>query len=264
MLLAIDAGNTNIVFAVFSGEMLMGAWRTATDARRTRDEFSMFLAHCLRKEGLEAGDISSAIIASVAPDLDFTLKILCRQDFGCEPLIAGPDMADPGIKILLPRPHEVGADRLVNAIAARHAYGAPLIIVDFGTATTFDVVDEAGYRGGVIAPGISLSLEALHRAAAKLPRVNVDRPAHVIGGNTTQAMQSGIYFGYIGLIEGLVARIRDEYARIAPERMKVVATGGLSPLFQAGTRIIEATDPDLTLTGLRLIHARSQKKAKAA
>ncbi|HVY13521.1 MAG TPA: type III pantothenate kinase [Alphaproteobacteria bacterium] len=263
MLLAIDAGNTNVVFAAFEGEVLKGSWRCATEVRRTRDEFCAFLDYCLHAAGLKRTDFKHAIIASVVPDLDFTLKTLCRQDFGCEPLIIAHGQCELGINVLLPRPQEVGADRLVNAVAARHLYGDPLVIIDFGTATTFDVVDQEGYRGGVIAPGINLSLEALHRAAAKLPRVNVDRPAHVIGTSTIEAMQSGIYWGYISLIEGLVERIGKDYARHSPKAMKVIATGGLSPLFQAGTKVIQHTNADLTLTGLRLIFARSQQKMAA-
>jgi type III pantothenate kinase len=262
MLLAIDAGNTNIVFAAYDGATLKGSWRCATDIRRTRDEFLVFLTQCMEVANLKRTDFKHSIIASVVPDLDFTLKTLCRKDFGSEPLMVGHGV-DLGMNILLPRPQEVGADRIVNAVAAKHLYGAPLIILDFGTATTFDVVDDEGYRGGVIAPGINLSLEALHHAAAKLPRVNVDRPQRVIGTNTTEAMQSGVYWGYIGLIEGLVQRIREDYARHSNKPMKVVATGGLSPLFEAGTKVIQQVNGDLTLIGLRLIFEASQKKAAA-
>lgn len=260
MLLAIDAGNTNIVFAVFEGETLKGAWRAASDPKRTKDEYAILLRHWLQEAGLAGAHIKSAIIASVVPDLDFTLKSLCRQLFSCEPLFIGNAALDVGMKVLLPRPQEVGADRLVNAVAAAHQYPLPLVIIDFGTATTFDVVDEEGYRGGAIAPGINLSLEALHRAAAKLPRVNVDRPTHVIGTTTIEAMQSGIYWGYIGLIEGIVGRICAEYAHGRKGSMTVIATGGLSPLFQTGTQVIQHVDMDLTLNGLRLIHERQQKK----
>jgi type III pantothenate kinase len=260
MLLAIDAGNTNVVFAAFEGEVLKGSWRCATDIKRTRDEFAAFLSHCLGSAGLNRADFKAAVIASVVPDLDFTLKTLCRQDFGCEPLIVAHGTCNFGMDVMLARPQEVGADRLVNAVAARHLYGAPLIIIDFGTATTFDVVDKQGYRGGVISPGINLSLEALHHAAAKLPRVNVDRPQRVIGTNTIEAMQSGIYWGYISLIEGMVERIQKEFG---PATMKVIGTGGLSPLFQAGTKIIEHINGDLTLTGLRLIHGNTAQRLAA-
>ena len=259
MLLCIDAGNTNVVFAVYDGAALKGAWRSATDPKRTKDEYHAFLSHWLQEAGIKPSDISHAIIASVVPDLDFTLKTLCRTFFKCEPMIVGQTQMDLGIKTLLPRPHEVGADRLVNAVAASHIYGTPLVIIDFGTATTFDVVDGEGYRGGVIAPGINLSLQALHMAAAKLPRINVDRPEKVIGTTTIEAMQSGVYWGYISLIEGLIARIRAEYELISKKTITVIATGGLSPLFQTGTTIIQKVDMDLTLTGLRLIFEKNKK-----
>lgn len=258
MLLTIDAGNTNIVFAVFEGATLKGAWRAASDARRTKDEYGFMLQHWLQDAGLKKTAIKNAIIASVVPDLDFTLKSLCRQQCAVDPLFVGQNNLDLGIKVLLPRPHEVGADRLVNAVAASQLYALPLVIIDFGTATTFDLVDEQGYRGGVIAPGINLSLEALHRAAAKLPRVNVDKPPQVIGSTTIEAMQSGVYWGYIGLIEGLIARIRDEYKARSDKKLTVIATGGLSPLFQHGTHVIQHIDMDLTLTGLRLIFEKQK------
>lgn len=259
MLLAIDAGNTNVVFAVFDGKEMRGAWRSATERQRTKDEYAVFLGPWLEGAGLSKKDVTHAIIASVVPDLDFTLKTLCRGLFGCDPLMVGQPNVDTGLRVLLPRPSEAGADRLVNALAAREIYGSPLIILDFGTATTFDVVDDEGYRGGVIAPGINLSLQALHQAAAKLPRVNVDRPAQVIGTGTVEAMQSGIYWGYIGLIEGLLARIRHEYEKTNTAPMTVIATGGLAPLFQSGTKAIDKVDATLTLTGLRLIFERNQR-----
>lgn len=259
MLLCIDAGNTNVVFAAYDGAALKGAWRSATDPRRTKDEYHAFLSYWLKESGIAPDEVTHAIIASVVPDLDFTLKTLCRQFFKCEPMIVGQTPMELGINPLLPRPHEVGADRLVNAMAAVHTHDPPLIIIDFGTATTFDVVDGEGYRGGVIAPGINLSLQALHMAAAKLPRINVDRPEKVIGATTIEAMQSGVYWGYIGLIEGLVARIRVEYEATHKKHMTVIATGGLSPLFQTGTPIIQKVDMDLTLTGLRLIFEKNKK-----
>lgn len=258
MLFAIDAGNTNVVFAVFDGEKLMGSWRSATDPKRTKDEYVALLSFWFKEAGLDRHAIKGAIMASVVPDLDFTLKSLCRQYFSCDPLIVGQSSLELGLPVLLPRPAEVGADRLVNAVGALARYTPPLIIIDFGTATTFDVVGEDGYRGGVIAPGINLSLEALHRAAAKLPRVNVDKPAHVIGTHTIEAMQSGVYWGYIGLLEGLVGRIRAEYQAVSKKPMTIIATGGLSPLFQSGTNVIQQVDLDLTLMGLRLIYARNR------
>jgi type III pantothenate kinase len=260
MLLAIDAGNTNIVFAAYENDQLKGAWRCATDSKRTRDEYEIFLLGCLSRAALKPADFTHTIFASVVPDLDFTLKSLSRQLFNCEPMVVAHGVVDLGINVLLPRANEVGADRLVNSVAARERYGLPLIIIDFGTATTFDIVDGEGYRGGVIAPGINLSLHALHQAAAKLPAVNVARPAKVIGTNTIEAMQSGVYWGYVSLIEGIVERIRAEYAKDHKEKMKVIATGGLSPLFQTGTPVIEHVDADLTLLGLRLIFERNRNK----
>jgi type III pantothenate kinase len=259
MLLAIDSGNTNIVFAVYDGDKLRGEWRASTDSERTADELGVWLTQLLTIEGLNRLDITAAIIASVVPAMVFGLKTLCRRYFRCEPLVVGDDGVDLGLNILLDRPEEVGADRLVNAVAAHKYYQGPLIVIDFGTATTFDVVDAAGnYCGGAISPGINLSLEALHTAAAKLPRVAIGRPKQVIGRATVPAMQSGIFWGYVGLIEGLVRRIKDEFG----SEMLVVATGGLAPLFADATKVINALDADLTLRGLLEIHRRNCGLAK--
>ncbi len=254
MLLAIDSGNTNIVFAVYDGDILRGEWRASTDSERTADELGVWLTQLLTIEGLNRLDITAAIVASVVPAMVFGLKTLCRRYFRCEPLVVGDDGVDLGLSILLDRPEEVGADRLVNAVAAHKCYKGPLIVIDFGTATTFDVVDgEGNYCGGAIAPGINLSLEALHAAAAKLPRVAIGRPKQVIGRATVPAMQSGIFWGYLGLIEGLVSRIKEEFG----SDMYVVATGGLAPLFADATKAINALDADLTLRGLLEIHRRN-------
>jgi len=259
LLLAIDAGNTNVVFAAFAGDRLLGSWRSATDARRTPDEYRLFLQLWLAEAGLHANQFRHAIIASVVPELDFTLKTLCRQVVRAEPLIVGESPLDLGMPILLPHPQELGADRLVDAVAARSLYPLPLIIVDFGTATTFNVVDAAGYRGGVIAPGINLSLQALHMAAAKLPPVQVKHPEKIIGTTTVEAMQSGVYWGYISLIEGVVTRIQKEYAAtVSPAPMLVIATGGLAPLFKNGTSVIQKVDSDLTIIGLQVIFNRQR------
>lgn len=258
MLLAIDAGNTNIVFAVFDGEQVRGEWRASTDTDRTADELGVWLMQLMDIEGLKRSDIRSSIIASVVPAMVFSLKSLCRRYFGSEPLVVGADGVDLGIQVLLERPEDVGADRLVNAVAAHQRYTGPLVVIDFGTATTFDVVDGGGnYCGGVISPGINLSLEALHMAAAKLPRVAIGRPRSVIGKATVPAMQSGIFWGYVGLIEGLVKRIKEEFGA----DMLVVATGGLAPLFAEATQIIDRLDPDLTLRGLLEIHRRNTQAA---
>lgn len=257
MLLAIDSGNTNIVFAVFDGDEVKGEWRASTHADRTADELGVWLTQLLAIAGLDRKDIDAAIIASVVPAMVFNLKTLCRRYFGCQPLVVGDEGVTLGLDIRLDRPEEVGADRLVNAVSAHMRFGGPLIVIDFGTATTFDVVDgEGNYCGGAIAPGINLSLEALHMAAAKLPRVAIGRPKRVIGKATVPAMRSGIYWGYVGLIEGLVSRISAEFGAT----MTVVATGGLAPLFLEATSVIDHLAPDLTLRGLLEIHRRNRKE----
>ncbi len=249
-LLAIDSGNTNTAFAVFHGETQRGQWRTATRADRTADEYVVWLSQLMGFEGLERADITASIICSVVPESVFNLRRLCQRYFGCEPLIVGEN-ADVGAELAVDNPHEVGADRVVNAVAAHSRYPGALIVIDFGTATTFDVVDASGaYRGGAIAPGINLSLEALHMAAAQLPRVAAKKPQAVIGTATTPMMQSGVYWGYVGLIEGLVSRIKAEFG----EPMTVIATGGLAPLFHAATETIELVDADLTMRGLLKIY----------
>ena len=251
MLLAIDSGNTNVVFAVFENGEKRGEWRSSNDSNRTADEYGVWLTQLIALEGLERGDITAAIIANVVPAASYDLRMLCRRYFDCEPLVIGEPGAELGIEIKVNNPDEVGADRLVNAVAAAERYPGPLIIVDFGTATTFDVVDADGaYLGGVIAPGINLSLEALHAAAAQLPRVAVRRPDRVVGKGTVQAMQSGIYWGYVALVEGLVARIAEEHGA----EMTVVATGGLAPLFTEATDAIDHLDAELTLRGLSAIY----------
>jgi type III pantothenate kinase len=254
MLLAIDSGNTNIVFAVYDNMCERGEWRISSDHKRTADEYGVWLAQLMALGGLRADAIKAAIIATVVPETLFSLRALCRKYFKCEPLVIGEADVDLGIRALVDVPQEVGADRLVNAVGAFTRFGGPLIVIDFGTATTFDVIDADGnYCGGVIAPGINLSLTALHMAAAQLPRVAVQRPKSVIGKRTVPAMLSGIYWGYVGLIEGLVARIKDEFG--AP--MTVIATGGLAPLFADGTKAIDRLDPELTLWGLAEIHRRN-------
>ena len=257
MLLAIDSGNTNIVFAVFYNDgTIHTKWRSSTDGNRTADEFGIWLEQLMQLANLKREDISSAIISTVVPANLYTLKTLCKKYFQCDPLIIGEPGIELGINIEIDRPDDVGADRLVNTVSAHQRYGGPLIIVDFGTATTFDVVGSDGsYQGGIIAPGVNLSLEALHRAAARLPRIAVERPERIVGKGTIPAMQSGIFWGYIGLIEGLVFRIRKEYEN----EMPVIATGGLSPLFARSTDVIEKTDEELTLKGLYTIYQLNSK-----
>lgn len=255
MLLAIDAGNTNIVFAVYDGEDQKGLWRAANDPHRTADEYAVWLTQLLALEGMGREDIDASIIATVVPASLFNLTTLCNRYFGSLPLVVGEPSVDLGMRLLVDNPNEVGADRTVNAVAAHSAYGGPLVVIDFGTATTFDVVDADGsYRGGVIAPGVNLSVEALHRAAAKLPLIAVRRPLSVVGRNTVAAMQSGVFWGYVGLIEGVIVRIEEEFG--AP--MTVIATGGLAPLFSTATRRISHVDRDLTLRGLLEVHRRNR------
>jgi type III pantothenate kinase len=247
MLLAIDCGNTNTVFAICDGEDIRGEWRIATDGRRTADEYAVWLTQLFALDGLNRDDVTAAIIATVVPDALFNLQSLCKRYFKTQPLVVGESGVKLGVKVLLDNPDEVGADRLVNAVSAHERYPGDLILLDFGTATTFDVVNAAGdYVGGVIAPGINLSLEALHKAAAKLPRIGVKRPPHVIGKSTVPAMQSGVYWGYISLIEGLVSRMTGEIGR----KSTVIATGGLAPLFADATPAIDHLDPQLTVRGL--------------
>ncbi len=253
MLLVVDAGNTNIVFAVHDGQSWRGIWRIATVPQRTSDEYAVWLLTLLTLSGLKPGDVERAVIGTVVPAALYHLRRVCRDYFSTEPLIARSGL-DWGFDIRVDNPAEVGADRLLNVLAAHRQFTGPLMVIDFGTATTFDVVDADGaYLGGVIAPGINLSIEALHTAAARLPRIGIGRPQAVIGRSTVPAMQSGIYWGYVGLIEGLVARIQAEYE--GP--LKVVATGGLAPLLAEGTTVIGKIAPDLTLDGLRLLAERN-------
>jgi type III pantothenate kinase len=250
MLLTIDCGNTNTVFAIWDGAQFLATWRIATDHKRTADEYFVWLQTLM---GLRKVDVAidAAIISSTVPRVVFNLRVLCSRYFDTRPLVVGkpecrlpvPPRVDAGVT--------VGPDRLVNTVGAHDRHGGDLIVVDFGTATTLDVVDDDGaYVGGVIAPGVNLSLEALHMAAAALPHVDISRPAKVVGTNTVACMQSGVYWGYIGLVEGIVARIRAERQR----PMKVIATGGLAPLFQQDTAIFDAVEDDLTMHGLVLLH----------
>ncbi len=257
MLLAIDSGNTNAVFAVYDGDDLRASWRVSTNARRTADEYAIWLTQLMALAGLRPGEIDASIIANVVPEASFNLVQLCQRYFNSEPLVVGRPECRLGIGVKIDRPEEVGADRVVNAVSAQDRYKLPLIVVDFGTATTFDVVDRAGnYCGGVIAPGINLSLHALEMAAAQLPHITIQRPATVVGSNTVTAMQSGVFWGYIGLIEGIVRRILDERG----EAMDVIATGGLASLFAGATPVIGTVDRDLTLWGLRLIYRRNTNR----
>jgi type III pantothenate kinase len=253
MLLAIEQGNTNTLFAVHDGERWRAQWRTATEASRTADEYAVWLSQLLALAGLSLKDLDGCIISSVVPQSLFNLRNLSRRYLEIEPLVIGENV-DLGIALRIDNPGEAGADRLVNAIGAHLSYRGDLIVIDSGTATTFDIVAADGaFEGGIIAPGINLSLQALHDAAAKLPRIAIQRPARVIGKDTVTNMQSGIFWGYIGLIEGLVARIRTEWGR----PMSVIGTGGVVSLFEGATDCIDHFDPDLTLRGLLEIWRRN-------
>lgn len=255
MLLAIDAGNTNVVFAVYDGDALQGVFRCANDPNRTADEYVVWLTQLMALRDIPKDAIDGCIIASVVPQGMFNLISLCERYFGGHPLVIGEEGVDLGFEVLIDRPEQVGADRLVTTVSAYSRYGGPSILIDFGTATTFDVVDTDGnYRGGIIAPGINLSAEALHMASAQLPRVRIEPTDEVIGKSTVPAMKSGIFWGYIGMIEGLVARIRSEYK---VNNMQVIATGGLAALFAESTDIIDHTDRELTIRGLLEVYKRN-------
>ncbi len=258
MLLAIDVGNTNIVFALCEGDQILHRWRINTNPRRTADEYVVWLNQLLTLEGVQRARITAAIIASVVPAAMFELTLLCRAFFHVEPQVVGAPGLDLGIRVELPNPAEVGADRLVNAVAAHALVPGPLVVVDFGTATTFDVIAADGsYLGGVIAPGIALLMDALTNAAARLPRIAVEPPTGnegVIGKSTVHAMRSGVFWGYVGLIEGLVGRITSELGETANGAISVIGTGGLAALFERHTSAIQRVEPDLTIRGLIRIH----------
>lgn len=257
MLLAIEQGNTNTLFAIHDGSTWTSQWRAATESSRTADEYAVWLSQLLQMAGLQFASLDACIISSVVPQSIFNLRNLARRYLHVEPVVIGEN-ADLGIEVRIDKPSEAGADRLVNAIGAHAVYAGTLLVIDSGTATTFDIVAaDGGFEGGVIAPGINLSMEALHAAAAKLPRVAIQKPQRVIGKDTVVAMQSGVFWGYIALIEGLIARIKAEW----DGPMTVVATGGVASLFHGATLSIDHFDPDLTIRGLLEIHRRNTTKA---
>lgn len=255
MLLAIDAGNTNLVFALVKNGEIRARWRIATDPRRTADQYAVWLHQLLELEGYEKADVDAVIIGTVVPRALHNLEVLATKYFRVEPLIAGQGKASWPIRLDVDEPHNVGADRALNAIAAHSKHKGDLIVIDFGTATTFDFVDSSGaYRGGIIAPGINLSIDALVSAAAKLPRVAIEAPEDdsVIGRTTESQMIIGIYWGYVAMIEGLVQRLKSEIGK----PVTVVATGGLATLFDKHTKAFDAIEPDLTIQGLSLLYQR--------
>lgn len=253
MLLAIEQGNTNTLFAIHDGDSWIAQWRTATEATRTADEYAVWLSQLLHMHKLSFDDLKGCIVSSVVPQSIFNLRNLSRRYMNVEPLIVGEN-ANLGIEVRISKPSEAGADRLVNAVGAHLTYPGDLLLIDSGTATTFDVVASDGaFEGGLIAPGINLSLTALHEAAAKLPRIAIQKPDRVIGKDTVGAMQSGVFWGYISLIEGLVDRIKAEWGK----PMTVIGTGGVASLFEGATTRIDRFDPDLTIRGLLEIWRRN-------
>lgn len=257
MLLAIDVGNTNVKFALVDGLEIKTRWRVATDPRRTADQYAVWLTQLLEMEGYQRSDVTAVVVSTVVPRALHNIQLLSDKYFGVEALVAGRAPLEWGIALDVKEPGSVGADRAVNAIAAHHEHSGDLIMISFGTATTFDHVDFNGaYKGGIIAPGLNLSLDALVAATAKLPRIAIESPEDesVIGRTTESQMLIGIYWGYVAMIEGLLARMKGEIGR----PVKVVATGGLATLFQQNTHLFDAIEPDLTLKGLALLHARAQ------
>ena len=255
MLLAIDAGNTNVVFALFDGREIKARWRIATDARRTADEYAVWLSQLLSLTGYAVADVKAVIIATVVPRALHNLSVLASKYFKVEPLIAGRAPVEWGIDLDVDEPQNVGADRAVNSIAAHAGHAGDLIVIDFGTATTFDWVSPKGaYKGGIIAPGINLSLDALVAAAAKLPRIAIEAPAtkSVMGVTTETQMLIGVYWGYVAMIEGLVSRMKAEIGGPA----KVIATGGLATIFEAHSDIFDVIEGDLTINGLAIMYER--------
>ena len=250
MLLAVDIGNTETTLGVFEGDELRSTWHMATVIHRTADEHAVLLLNLLRNQGFDTSDIKEVALCSVVPPLTSIYEEVFQRNFGISPLVVAAGIKT-GVRICMDNPKEVGADRIVDAVAAHNLYGGPIIIVDLGTGTTFDTVSRNGdYLGGAIAPGIGVAAEAMFRRAAMLPHIELARPSHVIGTNTIDAMKSGIFFGYVALVEGMVARIQRELG----EKAKVVATGGYAELIAKETKIIDEVNPDLTLIGLRLVY----------
>ncbi|CEP68977.1 Type III pantothenate kinase [Moorella glycerini] len=253
MLLAIDVGNTNIVIGLYKGKELQCHWRVASDRQKTADEYGLILRQLAHYQGLDLEAIKAVVMASVVPTLTQTLTMMLKEQFNCPPLVIGPGVRT-GMPIRFDNPREVGADRIVNGVAVYELYGGPAIVVDFGTATTFDAISASGeYLGGAIAPGIGIATDALFARAAKLPRVELIRPPQVIGKNTVACMQAGIMYGFIGQVEGIVKRMQAEMGG----RAVVVATGGLAGLIGPEVNCIDKVDPLLTLEGLRIVYERN-------
>lgn len=259
MIFVIDVGNTNIVLGVIDGKKLMGDWRISTDMPRTADEYGITVRELFRSSGFNMDSIDGVIISSVVPNIMYSLEHMVRKYFELEPIIVGPGVKT-GINIKYDNPKEVGADRIVNAVAAHEIYGGPLIIIDFGTATTFCAVTSDGdYLGGAIAPGIKISSEALFTRAAKLPRIEIVKPPTVICKNTVQSMQAGIIYGYVGLVDSIVNRMNQEMKQYENKEPYVVATGGLAKLIASESAVIDEINNYLTLEGLRIIYEKNKE-----
>lgn len=253
MILVIDVGNTNIVLGVYEGRSLRYHWRMATSRQKTEDEWGMSIKALFNHEDVSINAIKGIIISSVVPPLMYTLEQMCKKYFELKPMVIGPGIKT-GLNIKYDNPKDVGADRIVNAVAAIHLYGSPLVIVDFGTATTYCYIDEnRNYMGGAIAPGISISAEALYNRASKLPRIEITKPAKVLGTNTVHAMQAGIFYGYVGQVDGIVNRMKAQ----AKQEPTVIATGGLATLIASEATSIDVVEPFLTLKGLQMVYERN-------
>ena len=258
MIFVLDVGNTNTVLGVYDDDILKHHWRIETSRNKTEDEYGMVIKSLLQHEGLAFDQFDGIIISSVVPPIMFALERMCKKYFGIKPLVVGPGMKT-GLNIKYENPREVGADRIVNAVAGIHEFGSPLIIVDFGTATTYCYINEdKQYMGGAIAPGINISTEALYTKASKLPRIEIGRPEGIIGKNTVSAMQAGILYGYVGQVEGIVNRMKEQ-SKMEPT---VIATGGLATLIANESTVIDVVEPFLTLKGLQLIYKRNREQVK--
>jgi type III pantothenate kinase len=255
MLFVLDVGNTNTVLGVFENEILKHDWRIKTDRYKTEDEFGILIKSLFEHRGISLSDITGVIISSVVPPIMYSLEKMSRDYFNAEPMIIGNESIRSFLKMSYPNPKEIGADRIVNAVGAINEYDSPLIIIDFGTATTYCYINEKKeYAGGVISPGITISMDALYRRASKLPKIEIQSPDHVIGTSTVGAMQSGVFYGYVAQVDGIVTRIQQSIDQEAT----VIATGGLAPLIADESETIQYVDPDLTLKGLHLIYHKNK------
>lgn len=256
MIFVLDTGNTNTVLGVFKDDTLIHEWRIKTDRYKTEDEFGMLIKSLFDHKQISFADFSGVIISSVVPPMIVALEKMCKTYFQLSPFIVGRDDVDVPLAMAYPHPSEIGADRIVNAVGAIETYGAPLVIIDFGTATTYCYIDENGaYYGGLIAPGIKVSMEALYDKASKLPKIEIQAPKQIIGTSTVKAMQSGVFYGYVGQVDGIVKRMIEE-ANVLPT---VIATGGLATLIADGSETIQHVDSHLTLKGLYIIYKNNMK-----